>query len=151
MQVFSSRASVLVQLALMQFCACSLVELSARVPSCKLHALLVFMSLALRVRACLLLCMGSLCRMFFLPTAESFGVSAQIGSGVVRGGPEVKVPPGFHQCSTRFCEGCGVARALKEHRMLLGISPELIFCILLCDRANDFRGGTFLQCFWEQE
>ena len=44
---------------------------------------------------------------FYSPTAESFGVSAQIGSGVVRG-PEVrfregstKVPPGFHQGSTR--------------------------------------------------
>ena len=44
----------------------------------------------------------------FSPTAESFGVSAQIGSGVVRGGPEVRfhkgstrVPPGFHQGSTR--------------------------------------------------
>ena len=41
---------------------------------------------------------------FFPPTAESFGVSAQIGSGVVRGGPEVRfhegstrVPPGFHE------------------------------------------------------
>ena len=40
------------------------------------------------------------------PTAESFGVSAQMGSGV-RGGPEVRfhegstIPPGFHQGSTR--------------------------------------------------
>ena len=61
----------------------------------------------------------------FSPKAESFGVSAQIGSGVVRGGPEVRfhegstrVPPGFHQGSTRvpkgFCEGCGVVRALKR-------------------------------------
>ena len=40
----------------------------------------------------------------YSPTAESFGVSAQIGSGVVRGGPEVRfhqgstrVPPGFHE------------------------------------------------------
>ena len=53
----------------------------------------------------------------FSPTAESFGVSAQIGSGVVRGGPEVR----FHEGSTRvprvsarFCEGCGVVRALKR-------------------------------------
>ena len=52
----------------------------------------------------------------FPPTAGSFGVSAQIGSGVVRGGPEVRfhegstrVPPGFHQ-GTRFC---GVVRALR--------------------------------------
>ena len=34
---------------------------------------------------------------YFSPTAESFGVSAQIGSGVVRGGPEVR----FHEGSTR--------------------------------------------------
>ena len=40
----------------------------------------------------------------FSPTAESFGVSAQIGSGVVRGDPKLRfhqgstrVPPGFHQ------------------------------------------------------
>ena len=69
------------------------------------------------------------------PKAESFGVSAQTGSGVVRGGPEgrfhegsTRVPRGFHD-STRFCEGCGVVRALKEHRLLLGISPELIWCL----------------------
>ena len=81
----------------------------------------------------------------FSPTAESFGVSAQIGSGVVRGGPEVRfhdvppgfhqgsrrvppgfhhgstrVPPGFHQGSTRFCEGCGVVRALKRSPRAVG-------------------------------
>ena len=46
------------------------------------------------------------------PTAESFGVSAQIGSGVVWGGPEVRfhegstrVPPDFHQGSTRVPPG----------------------------------------------
>ena len=67
----------------------------------------------------------------FSPTAESFGVSAQIVSGVVRGGPEVRfhegstrVPPGFHQGSTRVpigfrevlrgLRGCGVVRALKR-------------------------------------
>ena len=56
--------------------------------------------------------------MFFSPTAESFGVSAQIGSGVVRGDPELRfhqgsppgfhqgrVPPGFHQGSTRVPPG----------------------------------------------
>ena len=39
----------------------------------------------------------------------------------VRGGPEVRfhegstrVPPKFHEGSTRFCEGCGVVRALKR-------------------------------------
>ena len=49
---------------------------------------------------------------------------------MVRGGPEVRfnqgstrVLRGFY---TRFCEGCGVVRALKEHCMLLGISPGLI-------------------------
>ena len=52
----------------------------------------------------------------FSPTAESFGVSAQIGSGVVRGDPELRfhqgstrvppsVPPGFHQDSTRVPPG----------------------------------------------
>ena len=58
---------------------------------------------------------------FSPPTAESFGVSAQIGSGGGRGGPEVRfhegstrVPPGFHDGSTRFCEGFGVVRALKR-------------------------------------
>ena len=42
--------------------------------------------------------------LLFFPTAGSFGVSAQIGFGVVRGGPEVRfhegstrVPPGFHE------------------------------------------------------
>ena len=49
---------------------------------------------------------------FFSPTAESFGVSAQIGSGVVRGSSEVRfhegstrVPPGFHQGFTRVPRG----------------------------------------------
>ena len=53
----------------------------------------------------------------FSPAAESFGVSAQKGSGVVRGGPDIRfhegstrVSRGFHQSSTRFCEGCGVVR-----------------------------------------
>ena len=71
---------------------------------------------------------GSICLFYYSPTAESFGVSAQIGSGVVRGDPELRfhqgstrvppgfhqgstrVPPGFHQGSTRFCKGCGVVR-----------------------------------------
>ena len=63
--------------------------------------------------------------LFSSPTAESFGVSAQIGSGVVRGGPEVRfhqgstsVPRGFHEVlrglrrgastkkSTACCWGC---------------------------------------------
>ena len=57
------------------------------------------------------------------PTAASFGVLAQIGSGVVRGGPEVR----FHEGSTRVPPG---PRGFHEVlRMLLGISPELI-CLL---------------------
>ena len=67
-----------------------------------------------------------LCSPFF-PTADSFGVSAQIGSGVVRGGPEVRfhkgstrVLPGFHEGSTRFCEGCGVVPALKRSPHAVG-------------------------------
>ena len=72
-------------------------------------------------RCCL--CVRLTGSLYFSPTAESFGVSAQIGSGVVRGSPEVRfhkgstrvppgfhqgstrVPPGFHEGSTRFCEG----------------------------------------------
>ena len=60
--------------------------------------------------------------LIYSPTAESFGVSAQIGSGVVRGGPEVRfhegASTGFHQSFTRvppgFHEGCGVVRVLKR-------------------------------------
>ena len=62
----------------------------------------------------------------FSPTAESSGVSAQIGSGVVWGGPEVR----FHEGSTRVPRGssraAGWCEHYKEHRMLLGMSPELI-------------------------
>ena len=37
----------------------------------------------------------------YSPTAESFGVSAQVGSGVVRGGPDIR----FHEGSTKgFCK-----------------------------------------------
>ena len=55
--------------------------------------------------------------MFFPPTAESFGVSAQIGSAVVL---EVRFyeVPGFHEGSTegsaRFCEGWRLVRAQKR-------------------------------------
>ena len=45
------------------------------------------------------------------PTAESSGVSAQIGSGVVRGGPEVR----FHEGSTRVLPGFHeVLRGLRD-------------------------------------
>ena len=53
----------------------------------------------------------------FAPKAESFGVSAQMRSGVVRGGPEgrfhqgsTRVPRGFHEGSTGFHE---VLRGLR--------------------------------------
>ena len=57
---------------------------------------------------------------FFLPTAESFGVSAQIGCGLVRGGP------GFHQGSTRVPPR-GFHEVLRGLRGLLGISLSLFF------------------------
>ena len=73
------------------------------------------------VRQCLALvsCLGPVAD--FSPRAESFGVSAQIGSGVVRGGPQVRfhegstrVPRGFHgtKKSTACCWG--------YHQSLLG-------------------------------
>ena len=60
--------------------------------------------------------------MFFFssPTAESFGVSAQIGSGVVRGCPEVLL----HGGSTRVPRG---SVSKKEYRMLLGYHLSLFF------------------------
>ena len=100
------------------FCMCSLVYVFViNVFGCFTCAILIVLkhdSLAIVV-------------FLFSPTAESFGVSAQIGSGVVRGGPDVRfhegsttVPPGFHQGSTRFCEGCGVVRALKRASLAVG-------------------------------
>ena len=69
----------------------------------------------------------------FSPTAESFGVSAQIGSGVVRGGPEAR----FHEGSTRVPRGFHeVARAAGWYEPLLGISLEPFF----------FGGGP--RCGW---
>ena len=69
-------------------------------------------------------------KLVFLQQLKALGVSAQIGSGVVPDGPEVR----FHERSTRVPSGFrevlrgvrGGART-KEHRMLLGMSPELIF------------------------
>ena len=60
-----------------------------------------------------------LLKIVFSPTAGSFGVSAQIGSGVVQGGPEVR----FHEGSTRVQPGFnqGSVRALKK------TPPELFF------------------------
>ena len=51
------------------------------------------------------------CRQNNSPTAESFGVSAQIGSGVVRGGPEVR----FHKGSIRVPGGSARAAGWCEH------------------------------------
>ena len=73
---------------------------------------------------CKVLAMHCLFFSFLSPTAESFGVSAQIGSGVVRGGPEVR----FHNGSTRAPAGFDeVLRGFWEGGVLLGISPELLF------------------------
>ena len=62
--------------------------------------------------------------LFFSPTAESFGVSAQIGSGVVLSGR--KVPRGFHQGSTRGSTrghfSSGGFLPIKN----LGESPDLV-------------------------
>ena len=89
------------------------------------------------------------------PTAGSFGVSAQIGSGVVRGGPEVRFHKGFHRGFTRVPRGSARAVAWcdheEEHHMLLGMSPELIFlwvkavkvCILSIILGDVARGGAF--------
>ena len=56
----------------------------------------------------------------FPPTAESIGVSAQIGSGVVRGGPEVRFHEGFTRVPPGFHEGCGLVRALKRAQHAVG-------------------------------
>ena len=47
----------------------------------------------------------------FSPTAESFGVSAQISSGVVRGSPQVRL----HEVSTRVPRGFARAAGWCEH------------------------------------
>ena len=64
--------------------------------------------------------------MFYSPTAESFGVSAQIGSGVVRGSPEVRfhdgstrVPPEFHQVLRGLRGGPGWFE-VRFHQVLRG-------------------------------
>ena len=54
--------------------------------------------------------------------------------------------PQFHQGSTRFCEGCGVVRALKSAPHAVGdfgISPELLFVFVffLGGRACSFSGN----------
>ena len=63
----------------------------------------------------------------FSPTAESFGVSAQIGSGVVLGGREV---------STRFCEGSGRAGCCWGYRLS---------CFSFCEEENAKDLGASLK------
>ena len=65
--------------------------------------------------------------MFPVCRAESFGVSAQIGSGVVRGGPQLRfhegstrVPPEFHQVLRVVRGGLGSTRALRGQRVVRG-------------------------------
>ena len=57
---------------------------------------------------------------FYSPTAESFAASAQTGSGVVLGSPEVR----FHQASNRLPPGChqGATRVPSGfHEVLRGL------------------------------
>ena len=92
---------------------------------------------------------------FFSPTAGSFGVSAQIGSGVVRGGPEVRfhegstsVPPVFHQGSTRVPQGFhedlrglrGGASTKKSTACCWGCHLSL-FCFSGCLLFCGFQGN----------
>ena len=100
-------------------------------------------------RSCLLF----LC---FSPTAESPGVPAQLGCGVARGGPEVRfnegytrAPPGFHEGSTRFGEGCGVVRARK--RCCWGCHLSLFFSaaqLLEADLPNGFCPSLLILSEW---
>ena len=69
-----------------------------------------------------------------------------IGSGEVRGGPEVRfyegstrVPPGFHQGSTRVPRGSARAAGC---RMLLGISTELIFKVTNSRKISPCPGSA---------
>ena len=68
--------------------------------------------------------------LFLSPTADSDGVSAQVGSGVVWGGSEEVSTRILREKAPRVPRGCkvheGSARVL-EGVALLGISPELIF------------------------
>ena len=84
---------------------------------------------ALLLRSCVCL--------FFSPAAESFEVSAQIGSGVVRGGPEegsTRVAPGFHQSSMRVLQGFHeVLRGLKRAPHAVGdITKAFVYNVCVC-------------------
>ena len=76
----------------------------------------------------------------FSPTAASFGVSAQIGSGVARGGPEVRsrVPPGFYEGCTRVPRGSGLrgGASTKKSKCCWGY------------RLSFFLGGRGLLCIY---
>ena len=64
----------------------------------------------------------------FPPTAGSFGVSAQIGSGVVRGGPEVR----FHQGSARVPRGLrGGASTEKSTAFCWGSHLSLFYFLTI--------------------
>ena len=100
-------------------------------------------------------------------TAESLGVSAQIGAGAVRGGPE-SVLRGFHegstsrvvghQISTVFCKGCGMvrpegsnvscARRLKSHpsSKLRAQKIALLMCGTLKQNRNIFQHVFNVTC-----
>ena len=54
---------------------------------------------------------GTRCFYLFIQTSESFGVSAEIGSGVVRGGPDIR----FHEGCSRVPRGSARARGWCEH------------------------------------
>ena len=69
----------------------------------------------------------------FFPTAESFGVSAQIGSGVVRGGAEVRfhegsirVPAGFREVSRGLRGGASTKKSTARCR-----GYQLSLCYIL--------------------
>ena len=128
-------------------------------PSCGVGLWFTYLNLVKKLSVLVsVLVSVSICLICFSPAAESFGVSAQIGSGVVWGGPEVRlredsirvppgfhqgstrvppgfhqgstrVPPGFHQGSTRFCEGCGLVRALKREPHAVGDITRAFFII----------------------
>ena len=94
------------------------------------------------------------------PTAESFGVSAQIGFGGVRGGPgrgfyqgSTRVPPEFHQGSTRVPPGFHQGST----RVLRGSARAAGWCTACCwgyHLSLFFVGRTGLEVFffffWEE-
>ena len=87
---------------------------------------------------------------FFPPTAENFGVSAQIGSGVVRGGPDVRfhegstrVPPGFHEGSTLR----GGASTKKSTACCWGYHPSFFLVLYFRKPPHSLAIGIKLPSF----